>query len=180
RRPAGERPENALNHETGKQADDPDETGGNMSMRQFFPWVVMAASCCACNAYAATTRTINFSKEGIQPTAAQNLAIRRAAAADIKEFDSPEKDSWHVVSVDLNDDGHSDLLIQYTDRGLCGALGCGGAIVMATATGFVTHATSLPNFVYLMNVLGTKHHGTHDLRFDDAKYIVKWDGKEYR
>lgn len=151
-----------------------------MNARQLLPWMVMAASCCACNAYAATSRRINFSKDAVQPTATQNLAIRRAAAADIEEFDVPEKNSWHVVSADLNDDGHPDLLIQYTDRSLCGALGCSGAIVMATATGFASQATSLPNFVYLLHILGTKHHGMHDLRFDDAKHVFTWDGKEYR
>lgn len=148
-----------------------------MNARQLSAWLALLVSCTAC---ATTTRTINFSKDGITPTTAQNRAIRRAVAAAIRDFDNPAKNSWHVVSADLNDDGHPDLLIQYTDHGFCGALGCSGAIVMATPSGFATHATSLPNFAYLLSVLGTKHHGMHDLRFDDATYIFKWDGKAYR
>ena len=148
-----------------------------MNARPLFSWLALVVSC---TAGAATTRTINFSKDGITPTAAQNLAIRRAAAADIREFDDPTGNSWHVVSADLNDDGYPDLLIQYTDRGFCGALGCSGAIVMATPGGFATQAASLPNFVYLLSVLGSRHHGMHDLRFDDATYIFKWDGNAYR
>lgn len=147
---------------------------------RLFPCLMLAALCWACDGHAASTRTINFSKDGITPTAAQNGVIRHAAAADIKEFKDPTKDAWHVVTADLNDDGRADLLVQYTDRDMCGSSGCSGVLVMATATGFATEGVSLPNFVYRMDILGTKHHGMYDLHFDEANYLFKWDGKEYR
>lgn len=135
----------------------------------------------AFSALAESTLRIDFDNEAIQPTPAQNAAIRRAAAADIKEFNHPQQNDWRVNQADLNDDGRPDLLVQYTyDSSFCGSRGCSGVIVMATPTGYATKSTSLPNFMGEMNILDAKHHGMHDLRFDDAHYVFKWNGKAYQ
>lgn len=134
----------------------------------------------AFSALAESTLKIHFDSEAIQPTLAQNAAIRRAAADDIKEFNHPRQNDWIVNQADLNDDGRPDLLVQYTyDSTFCGSRGCSGVIVMATPAGYATKAVSLPNFMGEMDILGAKHHGMHDLRFDDAHYVFKWNGKAY-
>jgi hypothetical protein len=142
------------------------------------------ASCLLAVAGAAIASTASTVKFAAKPTAALNAAIRRAVADDIKEFTHPDKDGWIVAQADLNDDGRPDLLVQYSDSGFCGSLGCSGAIVMATADGYADKAIdSLPNFVGDMDVLASKHHGMHDLHMADAKdsdYSLQWDGMEYR
>src|SRR3546814_13992899 len=80
----------------------------------------------------ACAATVNFD---VEPTAVQNAAIRRALAADIKDFYHLEDDSWQVAQADLDDDGRPDLLVQYAVRNVCGSLGCVGAIVVATDDG---------------------------------------------
>src|SRR3546814_3131159 len=65
----------------------------------------------------ACAATVNFD---VEPTAVQNAAIRRALAADIKDFYHPEEDRWQVAQADLDDDGRPDLLVQYADSNFCG------------------------------------------------------------
>lgn len=134
-------------------------------------------------AHAAATTKIDFDKNAIKPTQAQDAAIRRATAADIAEFNHPERDGYAVAQADLNDDGHPDLLVAYADGAFCGSLGCSGAIVMATANGYSGDKIDLPNFVGRIDVLASKHHGMHDLQMPDAKdsyFLLKWDGKQYQ
>src|SRR3546814_4791200 len=87
----------------------------------------------------ACAATVNFD---VEPTAVQNAAIRRALAADIKDFYHPEEDRWQVAQADLDDDGRPDLLVQYADSNFCGSLGCVGGIVVATADGYANKALS--------------------------------------
>lgn len=109
-------------------------------------------------AAAGTTSKIDFGKDAIQPTAAQNAAIRRAAASAIKEFIHPEQQGYVVVQADLNDDGRPDLLVQYEDISFCGSSGCSGVIVMATPTGYAAEPIQLPNFGGEIDILPTIHH----------------------
>ena len=44
----------------------------------------------------------------------------------------------------------------------------------------VLYVINLPDFQEKLTVLNQRHHGMHDLRFDDAGYVVKWDGRAYR
>lgn len=85
------------------------------------------------------------------------------------------------MKADLNGDGRPDMLAQYTpDSTFCGATGCSGVIVMATSNGYSRQSIDLPNFYAKMEILAQTHLGMHDLRFDDATHIFKWDGKQYR
>lgn len=153
-----------------------------MNAHCLFPCaLIIATACVAFNAKAANSTRIDFGTQTIQPTPAQNTAIRRAAAGDIKEFDHPQQDDWRVTQADLNGDGRPDLLVQYTrDSSFCGSMGCSGVIVMATKTGYATTSISLPNFISQMDILTTRHHGMHDLHFDDAHYVFKWNGRAYQ
>src|SRR3546814_7055067 len=105
-------------------------------------------------------------------------AIRLAAAADIADFIHPTGDDYVVGQADLNDDGRPDLIVRYDDLGFCGSSGCSGVIVMATAHGYASKTVRVPHFT-TMEVLQNKHHGMHDLHFDHAAYIFKWNGKAY-
>lgn len=149
--------------------------------RLFPPLLALAAACGALHAQSPGTTSIDLDAAAITPTEAQNAAIRLAAASDIREFNHPQRDDWRVARADLNDDGRADLLVQYTDDStFCGSLGCGGVIVMATPTGYAKNTISLPNFMAGIHILATRHHGMHDLRFDDAHYVFTWNGKQYR
>lgn len=151
-----------------------------MNIHSLFPcMLVIAATCGAFSAEAASA--INFDEHTVKPTPAQSAAIRHALAADIREFNHPQQDDWRVVRADLNDDGRPDRLVKYTyDSSFCGSMGCSGAIMMATAGGYVIEPVSLPNFHNRLDVLITKHHGMHDLHFDDATHVFKWNDKEYQ
>src|SRR3546814_11988771 len=124
--------------------------------------LVFAAACNTVNAPRTTTRKFNFDSEAIKPTSAQNAAIRRAAIADINDFNHPENNAWRVVQADLNDDGQPDLVVQYADGAFCGSAGCSGAIVMATADGYAAKAIALPNFMGTMAILSMKRLGHTD------------------
>lgn len=141
--------------------------------------LAIATACVVFNAEAAST--INFDTDTIKPTPLQNAAIRRAATVDIQKFDHPQQDDWRVARVDLNGDGHPDLLVQYTyDSSFCGSAGCSGAIVMAAANGYATETISLPNFMNRMIIMDTRHQGMPELNVDYAKYVFTWSGHEYR
>lgn len=128
---------------------------------------------------AATPVKIDFGKDAITPTPAQNAAIRRAAADDLKDPLHPGEPLYAVALADLDGDGRSDLLIQYTyASGFCGSTGCSGIILMATPGGYAGKGIELPNFGTLA-VLPAMDHGMHDLQFDGDSPIWKWNGKEY-
>lgn len=116
----------------------------------------------------------------IRPTPARNAAIRHAAA-DIKEFNHPPRDDWRVAMADLNDDGRANLLVQCADdSSFRGSPGGGGVVIMVTATGYAAKTISLPKFMAGIHILATRHHGTHDLHFDDARHVSTCNGKAYR
>jgi hypothetical protein len=121
---------------------------------------------------------IDFGKDAIQATAAQTAAIRRVAAADIKEFVHPEQGGYAVALADLDDDGRPDLLVQYDDIAFCGSTGCSGLIVMAAPEGYAATSISLPNFGTLA-VLPSRHNGMHDLQFNGDSPIWRWNGRQY-
>ncbi len=84
-----------------------------------------------------------------------------------------------MAVADLNDDGRPDLLVQFSNISFCGRSGCSGVIVMATPNGYVRKPIGLPNFGGEIDVLPTKHHGMHDLRFNGDSPVWQWNGKEY-
>lgn len=157
----------------------------NVWLLGLLPAAVLAASFApapssAAGAAATAVKKINVGQDAIKPTPAQTAAIRHAAAADIKEFNHPEQGGYSVALADLNDDGHADLLVQYTDGAFCGSHGCSGVIVMATAHGYASNAIDLPNFYGEIDILPSKHHGMHDLQYEGNSPIWKWNGKEYQ
>jgi hypothetical protein len=117
-----------------------------------------------------------------KPTAAQNVAIRRALADDFAFVRSGEQHDlgYGVALADLNDDGRPDLFVQYHDIAWCGSAGCSGEIVLATPTGYAMVGIQMPNYHADIHILPSRHHGMHDLRFDDSPVIFRWNGREYR
>ena len=124
---------------------------------------------------------IDFDKNAIKPTPAQDAAIRRAAGNDITQPlpGHAGEPLYAMALADLNDDGRPDLLVQYSyAAGACGSTGCSGIIVMATAQGYADKQIGLPNFTTLA-VLPTMHGGMHDLQFDGDSPVWQWNGKAY-
>lgn len=79
---------------------------------------------------------------------------------------------------DLNGDYLPDLIGQFGY--LCAQGRCDGFVLLATESGFAPRTIPLPAFVGKVTVLDTVHRGMRDLRFDDAGYIWRWDGRAYR
>ncbi len=125
---------------------------------------------------------INFDKDAIKPTPAQDAAIRRAAGDNFTQPLHPDQPvTYSAVQADLNDDGRPDLLVQYGyNSGFCGSAGCSGLILMATPTGYAhKRIAGLPNFHGEITVLSSSHHGMHDLRYDGNSPVWRWNGHEY-
>lgn len=143
-----------------------------------FALIVLATAATA--AVAAGPRKIDFDKDAIKPTPAQDAAIRRATASDLKDALHPDQPLYAVAEADLNDDGRPDLLILYTyASGYCGSSGCSGVIVMATSRGYARTTIGLPNFGGNLAVLAATHHGMHDLQFNGDSPIWHWNGRAY-
>ena len=111
------------------------------------------------------------------PTAAQTAAVRRALSRDFK---SDPKLTFTVGFADLNGDNEPDLIIHYTDQGFCGSSGCLAYALLAVPGGYSQSAIMLAYFSQDMTVLDSVHHGLHDLRFDNATHVFRWNGTAYR
>jgi hypothetical protein len=109
-----------------------------------------------------------------KPTPAQETAVKKVLAP------GDRNEPFTVGTADLNGDGKPDLIAQFTSMMECGTAGCSAVAVLATANGYAGKAIVLANFHERVTVLDTMHHGMHDLKFDDASYIFKWNGKAYQ
>lgn len=109
-----------------------------------------------------------------RPTPAQAAAVRAAVAPDMRE------DPFTVGFGDLNGDGRPDLVAHYQGTMWCGSGGCTSVAILAAVDGYSSKAINLPNFIEKIAILPSTHNGMHDLRFDDATYVYKWTGTEYR
>jgi hypothetical protein len=121
------------------------------------------------------------------PTAAEATAVRTVLSRSFgKEWTDYEKAGhrihFSVGHADLNGDGRPDLFVLLTDSGFgyCGSGGCAGYAILATPQGYATKAIDLAYFFEKAAVLPAVHYGMHDLRYDEATKIFRWDGKEYR
>lgn len=132
--------------------------------------VVIATTCFAIpTAQAGSVVTPNA-----KPNAEQTAAAEQALRTDDRGM------TYAVGTADLNGDGRPDLIAQFGSSLYCGTTGCSGFVVLATAHGYASHAIDLPNFQEKFTVLNQSHHGMHDLQFDDADYVFKWNGKAYQ
>jgi len=111
------------------------------------------------------------------PNAAQTAAVRRALPGDFK---SDANLTFTVGFADLNGDSQPDLIIHYTDRGFCGSSGCLAYALLAVPGGYSQRAITLAYFNQTMTVLDSVHQGMHDLRFDNATHVFRWNGSAYR
>lgn len=122
-----------------------------------------------------------------KPTPTEAKAVRSILGRSFgKEWTDYERSSGHPVSFtvghgDLNGDGRPDLIVYLSDYdfGYCGSAGCAGYALMATAGGYAAKPIDLANFYGIVTALPTVHKGMHDLRYDDAHYIFKWNGTDY-
>lgn len=108
-----------------------------------------------------------------KPTPAQTTAVRKAVTADMRTGE------FLVGIGDLNGDGKKDIIALYQGGMWCGSGGCSAVAVLAAANGYTRKAINLPNFTDHVRVLDAKHHGMHDLQFDDAHKVFRWTGKIY-
>jgi hypothetical protein len=117
-----------------------------------------------------------------KPTPAQAAAVERAMHAEWAEVEQTEGHPmpYGVGEADLNGDGRPDLLLQADDIAYCGSAGCGAWAILATPQGYSTKAITLANFGGWLFVRKEVHHRMHDLRYDDANYIFRWNGRVYR
>jgi hypothetical protein len=119
---------------------------------------------------------------GDKPTPAQAAAVKRAMHTEWAEVEQTEGHpvSYGVGEADLNGDGRPDLLLQADDMAYCGSGGCGAWALLATPQGYSTKAITLANFGRWLFVRAEVHHRMHDLRYDDANYVFRWNGRSYR
>lgn len=149
-----------------------------------YQYLVPALTCCALLAIAGTVHAATTITADAQPTAAETAAVRRALAGDFSEEERTEHHplTFTVGHVDLNGDGRPDLIVHYTSQDWCGTTvpACWAYALLAVPGGYGTHAITLGPFDKTMTVLDAKHHGLHDLRYDDSTDVYRWDGTFYR
>ena len=106
------------------------------------------------------------------PSMGQFEAARRAlpAAARGRLFRSGE--------VDINGDERPDLIGQFTDG--CSPAGCEAFLLLAAPGGYAARTIPLPVFDLKVTVLDSVRRGMRDLRLDEARTVLHWDGKAYR
>jgi hypothetical protein len=125
---------------------------------------------------------------GVMPTAAEANTIRNVLSRFFgKEWSDYEKTkggpiSFTVGHADLDGDGRADLLVYLSDNGFgyCGSGGCSGYAILVTSQGYASKPIDLANSGGMVTVLPQVHKGMHDLRFDDSRYVYKWDGSQYQ
>jgi hypothetical protein len=120
---------------------------------------------------------------------AATLAVKLDASATAEQAaivanalpDSYQGAAYTVGTADLNGDGKPDLIVHFTGDDWCSPTGkgCQGTAILSTPKGYADHDTPLAMFGSIVNVLPSMHNGLHDLRFDDAQYIFKFDGLQY-
>lgn len=109
------------------------------------------------------------------PTLEQAAIVKMALDPDMRNA------PFTVGLADLNDDGKPDIVIHFTSSMWCGSHGCSGNAVLSTPQGYARRSIVLGIFYKRLTVLDSAHNGLHDLRFDDGRYILKWDGRlQYR
>lgn len=119
---------------------------------------------------------------GEAPTEREDAIVRSLFASDFADARNTmhQELEYSVGHADLNGDGRTDLLVQYVNAGWCGTAGCTTFALLATPTGFGPNAIDLASNHGTLHVLPGMHRGMHDLRYDDAHYIFRWNGREYR
>jgi hypothetical protein len=109
------------------------------------------------------------------PTPTERAAIKRTL-----DKDSLDMLPATVGHADLNGDGRPDLIYRASGIGWCGSHGCSTAAILATPNGYAEKAIDLAVSFGKVFVLSATHKGMHDLRFDGATYVFKWDGTDYQ
>lgn len=151
-------------------------------MPRQYRYLVPAYAFCALLSAAGTARAATTITPNARPTAAETAAARRALPGDFRDA---ERISHHplkftVGHADLKGDGGSDLIIHETGQLFCGSSACAAYALLAGPGGYSTHAINLALFDQSMTILDAKHHGMHDLRFDDSTYVFHWSGTAYK
>jgi hypothetical protein len=80
--------------------------------------------------------------------------------------------------VDINNDDRPDLIGHFTDA--CTLTGCEAFLLLATPYGYALRLIALPRVDVKVTVLDSTRLGMRDLRIDDARSLLRWDGKAYR
>lgn len=115
-----------------------------------------------------------------RPTPAEAAAVRRALAGQLTGA-AGNMPGYKVAKADLNGDGRPDLFVHLTNSGWCGASeDCAAYALLARPSGFSPTAIQLALFYQTIHILPAMHGGMHDLRYDSAHKVFRWDGREYR
>lgn len=113
------------------------------------------------------------------PTPAELAVIKRTHMTD-GTFDQDTLLPVTVGHADLNGDHRPDLIYRSDNHAGCGSLGCATYALLATPAGYARTSINLAVSGGKVFVLKTTHKGMHDLRFQAATYIFKWNGTEYQ
>ena len=153
-------------------------------MLRQYPCLAASLTLCAMFYVVGDARAATIVTPNGTPTAAQTAAVHRALPGDFKDAElmSHHPLQFTVGLADLNGDGKPDLIIQEISSGFCGMQNCPAYALLAVPGGYSTHAITLALFPpgATVTVLDSMHHGMHDLRFDNSKYVFRWTGAAYR